>query len=73
MRMTRRWRFWIFERCVYRPETVDEDYVEAGYEVFQSPKYRESVAAMEGRGLRRTLFMPELLVSMPLAMSGTIR
>jgi 2-hydroxy-6-oxonona-2,4-dienedioate hydrolase len=57
---TREAHRWIFERCAFRPESVDDNYVEAGYEVFQSAKYRESVAAVEGRGLRRTLFMPDL-------------
>jgi 2-hydroxy-6-oxonona-2,4-dienedioate hydrolase len=51
---------WNFEMCAYQTRFVSDAIVEAGYEVLQLPKYRESVMKMEEEGLKASLFLPQL-------------
>ncbi|SMH38061.1 alpha/beta fold hydrolase [Mesorhizobium australicum] len=51
---------WVFERCAYRPESIVEPLVEAGYEVLRLPKYQEAVMKMTRGGLAETLFLRQL-------------
>jgi 2-hydroxy-6-oxonona-2,4-dienedioate hydrolase len=49
----------LFERCAFSPVSVTDEFVDAGHDVMQLPKYRDCARAMD-EGLRVRLFRPEL-------------
>ncbi len=59
-RFTRESQRWVLERSSYRPDTVTDELVEAGYQVMQLAKHRASVEALQERGLKASLFEPSM-------------
>lgn len=56
---TRESQRWVMERSAFDPASVTDNFVESGYEVMCSPRYREAVAKMQG-GAKDALFVPRL-------------
>lgn len=51
---------WLFEECASNRRVVTDDFVDAGYEVLQLPKYKQSCVKMVEQGLKAALFVPQL-------------
>lgn len=56
---TRESQRWVMERSAFDPTTVTDNFVESGYEVMCSQKYREAVVKMQG-GAKEDIFVPRL-------------
>lgn len=61
-RLGRESQRWVLERYSYGTEHITERWVDAAVEIAELPKYRESVRKMSGKGLKRELFMPNLIL-----------
>lgn len=59
---TRESQRWLFEECASDKRVVTDDFVQAGYEVLQLPKYRQSCTKMVEEGLKAAMFVPRLQV-----------
>lgn len=51
---------WIYQNYSFDPDVVTDDWVNAVLEVLALPKYRESIAKVEGERLGAKLFLPGL-------------
>jgi pimeloyl-ACP methyl ester carboxylesterase len=57
---TRQSARWVYENYCFKPESVDEAWIDAVMEVLDLPKYRESVRKMVDEKLGTRLFLPAL-------------
>jgi len=51
---------WVYQNYSFDPNVVTDDWVNAVLEVLNLPKYRESIAKVEGERLGAKLFLPQL-------------
>ncbi|MCO5399719.1 alpha/beta fold hydrolase [Ralstonia soli] len=56
---TRESQRWVMERSAFSSASVTPEYVEAGFEVLNLPKYKEGVRIMQG-GVKEGIFLPRL-------------
>lgn len=61
-RLTRESQRWVFERYSYGTGHITEEWLDAATRIAKLPKYQEAVRKMEGMGLKRSRFLPQLAV-----------
>jgi len=61
-RLSRESQRWVFEKYSCGPKHITEEWLEAATRIAMLPKYQEAVKKMERDGLKRTRFLPQLVL-----------
>jgi pimeloyl-ACP methyl ester carboxylesterase len=61
-RLSRESQRWVLEHYSYSAKHITEAWLDAAVQIAKLPKYQESVQKMEEQGLKRNLFLPQLIL-----------
>jgi pimeloyl-ACP methyl ester carboxylesterase len=61
-RLSRESQRWVFEKYSYSTKHITEEWLDAATQIAMLPKYQEAVKKMETEGLKRTRFLPQLVL-----------